>query len=133
MVAVPGPRIQKKLERLISLFRSTPISDRIFEQIVGSTHVRQIRERIVEVVSVMPQERLPQHSGRFIERRSGHIIDLVSRCLGPLPDGSRELLLQRRGGSVQRGGVWCQARGAAAAQNPTAAAQKPAAADSAGG
>ena len=35
----------------------------------------------------MPKERLQQHSGRFIEKICRHIIDHVSRWLGPLPNG----------------------------------------------
>ena len=38
-------------------------------------------------MKAVPKERLRQHSERSMEGRRGHIVDFVSRRLGPLPDG----------------------------------------------
>ena len=49
------------------------MSDRVVEQIVDA-HVRQIREQIVEVARVMPQERLQLRKGEQIADVPIHLI-----------------------------------------------------------
>ena len=62
IVAVPVPLIREETRRVILLILQGRISDYLTEQIVDVA-VREIPEQTVDVVNVVPQERVRQHTG----------------------------------------------------------------------